>query len=151
WDHQRILVMDEESFREDLRRSKAALEQASGAAVVGYRAPTFSIVRKTAWALDVLAESGYLYDSSIYPAPHDRYGIPDAPRGPFLARGARFEILEIPPATVRIGSINIPVGGGGYFRLLPSPLLRLALSMSRRDPQSGATVLYFHPWEFDPD
>ena len=134
-----------------MRQSKDALEQASGAAVVGYRAPTFSLVRKTAWALDVLAELGFLYDSSIYPVRHDRYGVPDAPRGPFLARGARHEILEIPPATVRIGGVNVPVGGGGYFRLLPWPLMKLALSLSRRDPQSGATVLYFHPWEFDPD
>jgi len=151
WDHRRILVMNPESFRDDLRRSKEALEQASGAAVVGYRAPTFSVVRKTGWALDVLAELGFLYDSSIYPVRHDRYGIPDAPRGPFLARGTRHEILEIPPATVRIGGLNFPIGGGGYFRLLPSPLMRLALSVSRRDPQSSATVLYFHPWEFDPD
>jgi len=151
WDHRRVLEMDRESFREDLRRSKQALEQAIAAPVVGYRAPTFSIVRKTAWALDVLAELGFLYDSSIYPVRHDRYGIPDAPRGPFLARGVRHEILEIPPATVRVGGINIPMGGGGYFRLLPSPLMRLALSHSRRDPQSRATVLYFHPWEFDPE
>ena len=79
--------MDPAGFREDMRTSKEALEQATGAAVVGYRAPTFSIVRQTAWALDVLAELGFLYDSSIYPVRHDRYGIPDAPRGPFLARG----------------------------------------------------------------
>lgn len=151
WDHRRILVMEPASFRDDLRRSREALEQASGAPVVGYRAPTFSLVRKTAWALDVLAELGFEYDSSIYPVRHDRYGIPDAPRGPFLARGTRHEILEIPPATVRIGGVNVPMGGGGYFRLLPGPLMKLALALSRRDPQSRATVLYFHPWEFDPD
>jgi polysaccharide deacetylase family protein (PEP-CTERM system associated) len=115
----------------------------------GYRAPTFSLVKKTAWALDVLAEAGFVYDSSIYPVRHDRYGIPDAPRGPFLARGLRHEILELPPATVRIGGLNIPIGGGGYFRLLHSSLFEWALSVSRRDPQSRATVLYFHPWEFD--
>jgi polysaccharide deacetylase family protein (PEP-CTERM system associated) len=147
----RIHVLTPESFREDVRTSRDALEQACGAAVVGYRAPTFSLVRQTAWALDVLAELGLLYDSSIYPVRHDRYGIPEAPRGPFLARGARHEVLEIPPATVRVGGVNVPVGGGGYFRLLPLPLMRLALARSRRDPQSGATVLYFHPWEFDPD
>ncbi len=87
WDHRRVLEMTPGTFREDLRRSKEALEQAIGAAVVGYRAPTFSIVRRTAWALDVLAESGLLYDSSIYPVRHDRYGIPEAPRAPFLAWG----------------------------------------------------------------
>jgi polysaccharide deacetylase family protein (PEP-CTERM system associated) len=151
WDHRRILTMDPEGFREDVRRSKDALEQTGGAAVVGYRAPTFSLVRRTAWALDVLAELGFVYDSSIYPVRHDRYGIPEAPRGPFLARGARHEILEIPPATVRVAGVNVPMGGGGYFRLLPWPFMRLALSLSRRDPSAGATVLYFHPWEFDPD
>jgi polysaccharide deacetylase family protein (PEP-CTERM system associated) len=151
WDHRRIHVMTPESFREDVRISRDALEQACGATVVGYRAPTFSLVRQTAWALDVLAELGLLYDSSIYPVRHDRYGIPEAPRGPFLARGGQHEVLEIPPATVRVGGVNVPVGGGGYFRLLPLPLMKLALARSRRDPQSGATVLYFHPWEFDPD
>jgi polysaccharide deacetylase family protein (PEP-CTERM system associated) len=151
WDHRRIHAMNPESFREDVRKSKDSLEQATGAAVVGYRAPTFSLVRKTAWALDVLSEIGLLYDSSIYPVRHDRYGIPDAPRGPFLARGACFEILEIPPASLRIAGLNIPVGGGGYFRLLPWFLMSKALEFSRRDPTCGATVLYFHPWEFDPD
>ncbi len=151
WDHRRILAMDAESFREDVRRSKDVLEQAAGAAVVGYRAPTFSLMRKTAWALDILAELDLLYDSSIYPVRHDRYGIPNAPRGPFLARSDRHEILEIPPATVRVAGFNVPMGGGGYFRLLPWPLMRLALSLSRRNPAAGATVLYFHPWEFDPD
>jgi polysaccharide deacetylase family protein (PEP-CTERM system associated) len=151
WDHRRILAMDPDDFREDLRRSKESLEQAGGMAVVGYRAPTFSLVRRTAWALDVLADLGFLYDSSIYPVRHDRYGIPEAPRGPFLAQGAHREILEIPPATVRVAGINLPVGGGGYFRLLPWPVMRTALSLSRRDPATGATMLYFHPWEFDTD
>jgi polysaccharide deacetylase family protein (PEP-CTERM system associated) len=151
WDHRRILDMDPAEFREDLRTSKDALEQAAGMAVTGYRAPTFSLVRKTAWALDVLAELGFLYDSSIYPVRHDRYGIPKAPRGPFLAEGARREILEIPPATVRLAGVNVPIGGGGYFRLFPWPVMEAALRRSRRDPSAGATMLYFHPWEFDPD
>ncbi len=151
WDHSRLHTMTPAAFREDVRKSKDALEQACGVAVVGYRAPTFSLVKQTAWALDVLPEIGFLYDSSIYPVHHDRYGIPDAPRGPFLAQGTRHQILELPPATVRIGGVNVPVGGGGYFRLLPWPLLKLALAHSRRDPRSGATVLYFHPWEFDLD
>ena len=119
WDHRRILAMDPQGFREDLRRSKEALEQAGGTAVVGYRAPTFSLVRRTAWALDVLADLGFQYDSSIYPVRHDRYGIPEAPRGPFMAQGDQREILEIPPATVKVAGVNVPVGGGGYFRLLP--------------------------------
>lgn len=151
WDHRRILAMSPKEFREDLSTSRDVLEQTIGAAVVGYRAPTFSLVRKTAWALDILAELGFEYDSSIYPVRHDRYGVPHSPRGPFRAKGERREILEIPPATVRIGNVNLPVGGGGYFRLLPSVLMRFALSASRRDPQTRATMLYFHPWEFDPD
>src|SRR5579864_138770 len=98
WNHRRVLEMTHELFREDVRKSKDALEQASGAAVLGYRAPTFSIVRKTSWAIDVLAELGLLYDSSIYPVRHDRYGVHNAPRAPFLARGPEREILELPPA-----------------------------------------------------
>jgi polysaccharide deacetylase family protein (PEP-CTERM system associated) len=151
WDHRRIHLMTPETFREDVRTSKDALEQASGTAVLGYRAPTFSVVRQTAWALDVLADLGLLYDSSIYPVRHDRYGVPDAPRGPFVARGRDREILELPPATLRVGAVNVPIGGGGYFRLLPFPVMKRALSLSRRDLGSGAVVLYFHPWEFDPD
>jgi polysaccharide deacetylase family protein (PEP-CTERM system associated) len=151
WDHRRLHTMTPQTFREDLRKSKQALEEATGACVVGYRAPTFSVVAQTAWALDVLAEMEFLYDSSIYPVHHDRYGVPDAPRNPFLAHGADYEILEIPPATVRLAGVNLPIGGGGYFRILPLPLMKLALSFSRRDPRCDASVLYFHPWEFDPD
>jgi polysaccharide deacetylase family protein (PEP-CTERM system associated) len=151
WDHRRIHAMNPESFREDVRTSMDRLQQVTGAAVLGYRAPTFSLVRKTSWALDVLSELGLLYDSSIYPVRHDRYGIPDAPRGPFLARGNEGELLEIPPASLRAGGVNLPVGGGGYFRLLPSLVMRMALSLSRRDPEHRASVLYFHPWEFDAD
>ncbi len=151
WDHRRISLLNPRSFKADLLMSKDALEQACGAVVLGYRAPTFSLVRQTAWAVDVLGELGLLYDSSIYPVRHDRYGIPDAPQGPFIAQGARHEILEIPPATLSVRGVNVPVGGGGYFRLLPFPLMQRALLRSRRDPNCGATMLYFHPWEFDPD
>jgi polysaccharide deacetylase family protein (PEP-CTERM system associated) len=151
WDHRRVLEMTPDAFRADVRRSTDALEQATGAAVVGYRAPTFSIVRRTAWALDVLAELGLLYDSSIYPVRHDRYGIPQAPRAPFLARGAGGAILELPPATLRILGTNLPVGGGGYFRLLPPGLLERALEQVRRGCRPAVAMLYFHPWEFDPE
>jgi polysaccharide deacetylase family protein (PEP-CTERM system associated) len=151
WDHRRLHVLSPDDFREDARRSKDTIEQAAGAPVVGFRAPTFSVVRQTAWALDILVELGFLYDSSIYPIYHDRYGIPEAPRWPFLAQGHEHELVEIPLATLRLGGLNIPVGGGGYFRLLPRRLMKLALSISRRDPQCCATVLYFHPWEFDDD
>jgi len=151
WDHRRLHQLSPATFREDLRLSKDALEQAAGAPVRGYRAPTFSLVPQTAWAIDVLAEADFLYDSSIYPVRHDRYGIPTAPRGPFVLQGREREILEIPPATIRLRGLNLPIGGGGYFRLLPSALMRGALNRSRRDPETGATMLYFHPWEFDPE
>lgn len=151
WDHRRLHQLSPASFREDLRLSKDALEQAIGSPVHGYRAPTFSLVSHTAWAIDELAALNFCYDSSIYPVRHDRYGVPAAPRGPFVLQGREREILEIPPATVRLGGFNLPIGGGGYFRLLPFPVMRRALVRSRRDPETGATMLYFHPWEFDPE
>lgn len=151
WNHRRLHHLCPDSFREDVRRSTDALEQATGAAVVGYRAPTFSIVRQTAWAIDVLSELGMLYDSSIQPIWHDRYGVPDAPRWPFRLRGERHTLLEFPLATWRIaGGVNLPVGGGGYFRLLPLWALERALRQVRRDGRPAAATLYFHPWEFDP-
>jgi polysaccharide deacetylase family protein (PEP-CTERM system associated) len=151
WDHRRVHHFTPETFREDVRRSKDALEQVTGEVVLGYRAPTFSIVHQTAWALDVLAECGMLYDSSIYPVRHDRYGIPDAPRAPFLARGREGTILELPIATWRMLRQNIPAGGGGYFRLLPFAVMRRAVEQIRQQCRPAVAMLYFHPWEFDPD
>jgi polysaccharide deacetylase family protein (PEP-CTERM system associated) len=151
WDHRRVLALTPAEFREDVRRGKDALEQATGTAVVGYRAPTFSIMRQTAWALDVLAEAGMIYDSSIYPVRHDRYGVPDAPRAPFLARGGEGALLELPPTTLRVGGVNVPMGGGGYFRLFPLWLTERALWQTACDCRPAVAVLYFHPWEFDPD
>ncbi|HEV3144062.1 MAG TPA: DUF3473 domain-containing protein, partial [Gemmataceae bacterium] len=138
------------SFREDVRISQDALEQAGGASIVGFRAPTFSIVRQTAWAVDVLAELGMRYDSSIFPVQHDRYGLPDAPRTPFLVRGENSELLELPPATWRCAGWNLPVAGGGYFRLFPLFVMERGLRQLARLPAS-AGMLYFHPWEFDPE
>ena len=112
---------------QDLRLSRDALEQVTGQPVLGYRAPTFSIMAQNAWALDVLAEEGFVYDSSIFPVRHDRYGVPQAPRTPFRAGGFRRDILEMPIATLRLWGLNLPVGGGGYFRLFPWRLLRQAL------------------------
>jgi polysaccharide deacetylase family protein (PEP-CTERM system associated) len=150
WDHRRVHHFTPASFRRDVAQSKDALEQVTGEAVAGYRAPTFSIVRQTTWAIDELAEVGFRYDSSIYPVRHDRYGVPDAPRGPFLVRGSRHTLLEIPPLTLRIFGANVPVGGGGYFRLLPRPVLFSALGQVGRAGQPAVAMLYFHPWEFDP-
>lgn len=151
WDHRRIVTMTPEVFREDLRLSCDVLEQITGEAVAGYRAPTFSVLRRTAWALDLLAERGLLYDSSIYPVRHDRYGVPGAPRGPFLAQGAERSILELPPVTLRVGRSRVPMGGGGYFRLLPLAVTEQALNQTRRECDPPVAMLYFHPWEFDPD
>ncbi len=150
WDHRRVHRFTPESFREDVQQSKHVLEDITGQPVVGYRAPTFSITRETAWAIDVLAELEMLYDSSIYPVRHDRYGVPAAPRSPFLARGGRHTLLELPPATLRLLNMNLPMGGGGYFRLFPLVFTEWALQQTRRSCSPAVANLYFHPWEFDP-
>ncbi len=147
WDHRRVLSMTPEEFRRDARDSKDALEQASGCPVLGYRAPTFSIMRQSGWAMEVLAEEGYLYDSSIYPVRHDRYGVPDAPLTPFTVPTASGPIIEVPPLTLRLWWMTLPVGGGGYFRLFPQWLMREGIS--RMGEEGAASMLYFHPWEFD--
>jgi polysaccharide deacetylase family protein (PEP-CTERM system associated) len=149
WDHQRLHRLNPDTFRADIRQSKDALEQVTGQPVLGYRAPTFSIVRQTAWALDVLAEEGLAYDSSIYPIRHDRYGIPGAPRSPFLARGRQSTILELPPVTLRVLRMNAPMGGGGYFRLFPLFMTSWAIRQTLQRTTPPVAMLYFHPWEFD--
>ncbi len=148
WNHRRVHHFTPATFRKDVLNSKDALEELIGEAVVGYRAPTFSIVRQTAWALDVLAEAGMEYDSSIFPVWHDRYGVPGAPRFPFKARGKAHEVLELPPAILRVLGNNLPAGGGGYFRLFPLLLLRRAINQISKGMPPVA-MLYFHPWEFD--
>ncbi len=150
WDHRRVHRFDPKSFREDLLRSKGSLEQVTGERVYGFRAPTFSVVRETAWAVDVLAECGFEYDSSIFPVRHDRYGIPDAPRTPFVAVGRERELLELPPLTYRVLGMNLPVAGGGYFRLFPPAVMRAGLRQAAGVAPNLA-MLYFHPWEFDAD
>jgi polysaccharide deacetylase family protein (PEP-CTERM system associated) len=151
WDHQRVVNFTPTTFREDVRKSMDALEHATGECVLGYRAPTFSIMRQTAWALDVLAELGMAYDSSIYPVRHDRYGCPSAPRAPFIALGESHKILELPPATLRLLKLNLPMGGGGYFRLFPLFFMEWAISQTERSCVPPVAMLYFHPWEFDPE
>ena len=150
WDHRPVHRFTPAAFRADLRASKDALEQVTGSPVFGFRAPTFSVMKETGWAIDVLAECGFEYDSSIFPVRHDRYGIPDAPRGPFVAVGKEREILELPPVTYRVARVNLPVAGGGYFRLFPLALMRAGLRQASRS-EPGVGMLYFHPWEFDPD
>jgi polysaccharide deacetylase family protein (PEP-CTERM system associated) len=151
WEHLRVHRFNPTGFAEDLKRSIEALQQAAGIAVAGFRAPTFSVVRETAWAVDVLAEAGLRYDSSVFPVRHDRYGVPDAPRTPFLLQGRERSILELPPLTYRRLGQNLPVAGGGYFRLFPLAFMKAGIGqMAKRSDGAGLSMLYFHPWEFDP-
>jgi polysaccharide deacetylase family protein (PEP-CTERM system associated) len=136
-------------LRDDLRRARAALEAAAGMPVLGYRAPSFSITQKSLWALDVLIDEGYLYDASIYPVRHDRYGIPDWPRHIHRIEREGGSLWEVPGSTVRWGRSNLPIGGGGYFRLLPYAWTRNGIGrLNRRERQPA--VFYLHPWEIDP-
>jgi len=151
--HVRVVNQSPASFRADVRRSRLLLEDIGGSAVLGYRAASYSIGRDNLWALDVLAETGHRYSSSIYPIKHDLYGMPEAPRFAFepaveLAHGAG--LLEVPITTVQLGGRNFPCGGGGYFRLLPYSISRWALRrVNERECQPA--VFYFHPWEIDPE
>ena len=147
--HKRVNTMTPNQFRDDLRRSKAAVEDAAGARVSGYRAPTFSLVRESLWALDILAEEGFHYDSSVFPVRHDFYGIPDAPRVIYRWQCSRgLELYEIPPLTLHFLGTNLAAGGGGYLRILPMWFTRWALRQAHREQRPA--VIYFHPWEIDP-
>ena len=149
--HRCVWRLGREEFREDTRRARLAIEDAAAQKVVGYRAPTFSIVQKSLWAIEILAEEGFLYDSSVFPIRHDRYGIPGAPRFPFqwVCRSGR-TLFEIPPLTVRVLGWNLPVGGGGYLRILPTWYTRWAVRRVRQYDRQPLLV-YFHPWELDPE
>jgi polysaccharide deacetylase family protein (PEP-CTERM system associated) len=137
-------------FRAETSRAKKLLEDLTGAAVLGYRAASYSIVRRSLWALDVLVELGFVYDSSIFPVRHDRYGIADAERMPHrLSTPAGKAIVEWPMSTARVFGVRLPVSGGGYFRLLPYWLTHWGLrSINRRDARPF--IFYLHPWEIDP-
>ena len=149
--HRRVDRLTPQQFREDLRRARDTIENASGVKVVGYRAPTFSIVRESLWGLDILAEEGFLYDSSIFPTHHDHYGFPQAPRFPIRAElNSGATICEIPMSTVRVCGMNLPVGGGGYLRILPMFYTRWAVRHLQSTLRRPVNV-YIHPWEFDPE
>jgi len=147
YDHGLVYEKTPEAFRADLRRAGDAIQQAAGVAVRGYRAPSFSITKRSLWALEVLAEEGYVYDSSVYPIRHDRYGIPDWPRT--ITRLTSTGLWEIPGATIRMAGANWPVGGGGYFRLLPYAWTRFGLRVLNERERVPMTF-YLHPWEIDP-
>jgi polysaccharide deacetylase family protein (PEP-CTERM system associated) len=146
--HELIYRQNPDEFAHDLQRTIEVIRSADGGtALQGYRAPSFSITRESLWALDVLQECGIRYDSSIFPLfAHDRYGISDADRFAYRVRGG---LWELPISTVRIAGRNWPVGGGGYFRLLPLWVTRWAIR--RINTEGHPSVFYFHPWELDPD
>ncbi len=146
WDHRRVTSQQPASFKEDVLKTRALLEDISGCVVKGYRAASYSIGAENLWALDVLAEAGYQYSSSIVPIRHDHYGMPDAPRFAFRAAGDR--ILEIPVSTVTVLRRNINCGGGGWFRFFPYAFTRWALRQVNEREQRSC-IFYFHPWEID--
>jgi len=150
--HQLIYEIGPERFREDIRRAKALIEDITGRPALGYRAPSYSITRKSLWALDILVEEGFVFDSSVFPTRHDTYGIPDAPFRPHAMRLEAGELLEFPPSTTPVRlfgrDARLPVGGGGYLRLFP---LRLTKAGLRRIHDDGTpAAVYVHPWEVDP-
>lgn len=149
--HRRIYTLTQEEFRQEIRQAKRVIEDAGGAAVQGYRAPSYSVTTQSLWALDILVEEGFQYDSSIFPIRHDLYGIPGYQRFSHVVRSAGFApLVEIPLSTARLLGCNLPVAGGGYLRLLPYALTRLGIQhINAREGQPA--IMYFHPWEIDPE
>jgi len=148
--HRLVYDQTREAFRADVVRAKALLEDTTGQPVHGYRAPSYSITPRSLWAFDVLLETGHRYDASIFPIHHDRYGIPESGRHAYAVTRAAGVLLEVPGSTCRIGWMNLPVGGGGYFRLLPYAWTRFGIETINRVEQRPA-IFYIHPWEIDPD
>lgn len=144
--HELIYRQTREEFREDVSRAKGVLEDIAGQPILGYRAPAFSIVPRTAWAWEELAALGFHYDSSVFPIQgHDLYGFPEASREPWLMANG---LVELPLTTARVFGKNLPVAGGGYFRIYPYRLTRWLLRGV--NAEGRAAVVYLHPWEFDP-
>jgi polysaccharide deacetylase family protein (PEP-CTERM system associated) len=169
YSHRRVTTQSRAEFRDDIRQSKALLEDLAARNVLGYRAPSYSIGPNSLWAYDELMEAGYLYDSSVFPMKHDFYGIPDWPRFPFwVIRGgqgqwapddgraktpageAACRMLEIPITTLNLCGRNLPIAGGGYFRLFPYGVTRWGLRRINRQ-EGRPFVFYLHPWELDPE
>ena len=148
--HRLIYDQTPSAFRDDVRRAKRLLEDAGGRKVVGYRAPSYSITPRSLWALDVLLEEGYQYDSSIFPIRHDRYGIPVSERKPYFIERSRGTLVEVPGSTTRVGPLNLPVAGGGYFRILPYWWTRWGIARVN-EREGRPAIFYLHPWEIDPE
>ncbi|WP_397506006.1 XrtA system polysaccharide deacetylase [Qipengyuania sp. R86523] len=147
YDHTRVFTLSRDEFAADLMRARAILEDAGGQAITGYRAPSFSIDSRNAWAHDVLAEHGYAYSSSVAPVVHDHYGWPEAPRFAF-APVSGSDLVEIPVTTAMLRGKRLAAGGGGFFRVLPYGFSRWAIRQVNREGHPA--VFYFHPWEIDP-
>ena len=146
--HRLVYNLTPDEFKEDTKKAKDILEQVTGEAVLGYRAPSYSIVNSSLWALDILSELGFVYDSSIFPVYHDRYGIPDAPRFEYKIPGK--DLIEYPISTSLIFGKKVPVAGGGYFRLFPYAFTKYFLEkINQKEKQPF--IFYIHPWEIDPD
>lgn len=148
YDHVRITHQTMSAFRESIRRTKAVIEDLVGAAVIGFRAPSFSIVRGTEWALDVLIEEGHRYDSSLFPVSRRGYGYVGGGRDPYVIERPGGRLTEFPPATLRLLGTNLPAAGGAYFRVLPEALVFAAFREAER--RGSPATFYIHPWEWDP-
>jgi polysaccharide deacetylase family protein (PEP-CTERM system associated) len=146
--HRLVYEMTPDEFREDTYRAKELLEEASGKAILGYRAPSFSIGEKSLWAFEILLELGFTFDSSIFPVRHPNYGMPAAPRFPFLVCTPRGTIVEFPMPTVALGRRRSPIGGGAYLRLLPYWYTRWGIGFINSQEERPVCV-YLHPWELD--
>ncbi len=148
WSHRRVTHLTPEEFRDEVRNSRALLEDLVGERVDGYRAPSFTILPGLEWAFDVLLEEGYRYDSSVFPVRvHPTYGYPDAKRDPHVLERAAGPLVEVPPATLQVGGLVLPAAGGAYLRFFPVALVKSALAAAERRAEPG--TVYIHPWEFD--
>ena len=149
--HRRVYTQTPAQFRTETRRSKCLLEDTLGQPIRGYRAASYSITRHSLWALDVLREEGFVYDSSIFPIRHDLYGIPSHPRFCHMIPGqSDSPLVEFPLSTLRLGGTNFPIAGGGYLRLFPYAYTRWGIRyLNRREGQPA--IVYLHPWELDPE
>ena len=147
--HRLVYTLTPKVFREDTKRAKGVIEDAGGRAVSGYRAPSYSITAKSLWAFEALAEAGFRYDSSVFPIRHDVYGMPEAPRAPFRVLTRCGDVIEYPLTTFRLpwGEQNMPVGGGGYLRILPNWYTRYGIARALGD--GLPLIVYVHPWEID--
>ena len=149
WDHRRVAELAPDAFRASVRRTKAFLEDLCSVPVRGFRAPHFSIVPGTEWALDVLLEEGHVYDSSLFPVLRPGYGYANGRRDPHVVRRPAGGLVEFPPMTLPVAGLGLPAGGGAYFRFFPYPLFRAALRACERRGRPG--TFYIHPWELDAD